>query len=244
MLPPIKGFLPSSLIEWRGKIVAALFLPGCNLRCRYCHSAELVLHPDNLPDIPWEEVKESTLRREGWLDGVEVTGGEPTLHKGLPELLEGIKHLQLAVKLDTNGTHPEVLEELFHERLVDYVAMDVKAPLDERYHRLAGVKCDLGALQQSIDLLRGGTIDYEFRTTVCPAFTGEQEMVSIARAVEGAKRLILQPFRAVGCMDAQMLEVTPYKPERMHALAEAASPYVQECSVRGKAPVRVGNSLS
>jgi len=240
VLPPISGFIPSSLIEWQGKIASVLFLPGCNLRCRYCHSADLVLHADKLPDIHWEEVRQSLDSRKDWLDGAEVTGGEPTLHPELPELLEALKRLGLAVKLDTNGTRPGVVEELIGRGLVDYVAMDLKAPLDERYHTLTATECELDALRDSVQLLLKTDTDHEFRTTVCPAFTDEEEMSAIAREIEGARRLVLQPFRPVGCLDPEMLGVTPYSPEKLQSLAELARPHVQECWVRGQEPLRAG----
>lgn len=220
--------------------MAVLFLPRCNLRCLYCHSADLVLRAHQLPDVPWEEVRQSLEGHKGWLDGVEVTGGEPTLHEELPELLGRLKQLGLAIKLDTNGTRPQVLQDLLRQELVDYVAMDVKAPLDERYHQLTASGCDLEALRQSIRLLMNADIDYEFRTTVCPAFIGEEEILAIAKEIEGARLLVLQPFRPLGCLDARMLQVIPYPPEKMRALADLAHPYVEECRVRGEEPVRTG----
>ncbi len=238
MLPPIKGFIGASLIEWEGKIVAVLFLPTCNLRCKYCHSADLVLHAEELESIPWEKVRDTLQHRREWLDGVEVTGGEPTLHQELPELLKALKDLNLAVKLDTNGTRPRVLKELTRANLVDYVAMDVKAPLDDRYHRLADVTCDLDAIRQSIQFLKSSSLDYEFRTTVCPAFIDKCEVLAIARELEGARRWVLQPFRPQGCLDPGMLSLTPYSPEKLGELAALAAPYVEECRVRGEAPLK------
>ena len=172
--------------------------------------------------------------KKGWLDGVVVSGGEPLLQPKLPALLGAIKERGPGVKLDTNGTSPDTLAQLIDEGLVDYVAMDVKAPLEwGKYEEVAGVGADLSAIQQTIDLLIDGPVDYEFRTTVCPQFTDGDDILGIAQAVAGAKRLILQQFRAQNMLDSALLEVKPYQIETLQEFAEIAAPHVEECYVRG-----------
>lgn len=164
-----------SLIDWEGKIVAVVFTKGCNFRCGYCHNPSLVL-PDLLnqtPDIPAAEVLTYLSTRAGWLEGVVITGGEPTIHKDLKQFLIPIKELGFKIKLDTNGTNPLLIEELISERLIDYVAMDVKTVLDN------GIYCGLvnysqtdlvGKINLSIKILREANIEYLLRTTIIPDF--------------------------------------------------------------------------
>jgi len=174
----IKGFVETSFSDWPGRVVSVLFLPSCNLRCPFCHNHELVRRPETYEDFPWEAILESLGRRKGWIDGVCLTGGEPTLHAWLLPLIRELKSNRnltssgepLAIKLDTNGTHPEVLERLLSEGLLDYVAMDLKAPLEAgRYSALTGVLFSeerMERVRASVRLLLRGNVDYEFRTTV------------------------------------------------------------------------------
>ncbi|MBF0526325.1 MAG: anaerobic ribonucleoside-triphosphate reductase activating protein, partial [Deltaproteobacteria bacterium] len=129
-LPVIKGFIETSFVDWAGKIAAVVFLPGCNFRCPMCHNHELVLHPEAISDYPFEIIADSLNQHQGWIDGVCITGGEPTNHPNLARLLEVFKGLGLPVKLDTNGSRPDVLAHLLAQGQVDYVAMDVKAQLN------------------------------------------------------------------------------------------------------------------
>ncbi|MEW6187515.1 MAG: anaerobic ribonucleoside-triphosphate reductase activating protein [Thermodesulfobacteriota bacterium] len=165
----IKGFIEASFLDWPGKVCSVLFLPSCNLRCPFCHNHELVLHPGQLPTYPFAYIKKRLKALGGWLDGVCVSGGEPTLHRDLPELLQALRDLGLAVKLDSNGTRPEVLEDLIFRGLIDYLAMDVKGPLeDEAYGRCSGTPISLSHIRRSMDLIRSGRVRGEFRTTVIP----------------------------------------------------------------------------
>ena len=234
MLPTIKGFTPSSLIDWEGKLSCILFLPGCNFRCRYCHAADLVLRPDELADVDPEVMRAYFKDNQGWIDGAVICGGEPTLHEGLPELCEWLRRLDLAVKLDTNGSRPEVVEQLIDTGLIDRVAMDVKAPFDERYQTVVGVKCDVEAVRRTADLLIESGFDHEFRTTVCPAVIDSRDVLDIARALKGAQSYVLQPFRPVDCIDPAMETVEPMPLPALRKLAEACSQFVRRCTVRGE----------
>ena len=233
MYPPIKGFVENTMLDWEGKLAAIVFLPSCNFRCGYCHARHL-LQPDHSDEsIPLDGILTSLQKQKGWIDGIVITGGEPTLHTNLTNLIKRFRQEGLPVKLDTNGTNPQIVERLLEEGLVDFVAMDVKAPLDYRYGELAGAPVDIDAIQTSIELLIGGDVEYEFRTTVCPHYTSEAEIEGIARAVRGAMTLYLQAFRPVNCLDTTLEAVKPYDPDQMRAFCAIASKYVKRCMVRG-----------
>jgi len=233
MLPPIRGFIENTLLDWEGKIAAVVFLPGCNFRCPYCHARHLVEPLPSDEEIPIEAILLNLKRQQGWIDGVVISGGEPTLHPGLIALVKLFRAQGVEVKLDTNGSNPETLKQLLERGLLDYVAMDVKAPLDYRYCETAGADVDLDALRSSIALLLGGHVPYEFRTTVCPTFTAEEDVRQIGEAVRGARLLYLQSFRPVNCLDRDLESVKPYNPDRMRELCRVASVYVRRCLVRG-----------
>ncbi len=221
------------MLDWEGRLASVLFLPSCNFRCGYCHAGYLVARPNEMESIPLDAVLETLRRSEGWIDGVVITGGEPTLHEGLEEFIRIFRSEGFSVKLDTNGSQPAVLQDLMRKRLLDYVAMDVKAPLDERYRTLVRTDCDLEALKRTIQILVHGDVDYEFRTTVCPRYLARDDIRDLVCALRGAKRLILQQFRPIQCLDHTLQEVAPYNDDEMRLLAETAAPYVAECYVRG-----------
>jgi pyruvate formate lyase activating enzyme len=184
-----------SSIDYPGRLAAVVWTVGCNLRCPFCYNPELVLPhlSAQLSPLPSREVLEVLRERRGFLDGLCVTGGEPTLQPQLPEFLARVKGLGLAVKLDTNGTQPQALELLLQEKLVDYVALDVKAPRS-RYPEFTGISQDVSPLvQESLEIVRRMAPDYEVRTTVAPGL-GPEDLEAIAREVAGAKRYVLQPF--------------------------------------------------
>ncbi len=229
----IKGFIETSLIDWDGRLAAVIFLPGCNFRCPMCHNHQMVQQPDILPTVAWETVTAALTRHRGWIDGVVVTGGEPTIHAELPALLRWIKQLGLGVKLDTNGALPDVLEHLFEDRLVDYAAMDIKAPLDERYAKAAGARADLGAIRRSIGLLMSRAPDYEFRTTVLPLFMKRGDVGSIGLEIRGARRWVLQQYLP-GHADAEAARrLWPYSDEILLTMREEGAAYVEQCVARG-----------
>lgn len=232
-LPPIAGYHPTTLIDWPGRLAAIVFLPGCNLRCRFCHAEALLAPPHEA--IPLEAVLDHIASREGWIDGVVVCGGEPTLWPTLPDLCRTFREAGLNVKLDTNGTRPETVRALLDEGLVQAVAMDVKAPLDQRYREVcAAPDLDLDALGRTIDLLMAGEAEYEFRTTVCPAFIDEAEIRAIGRRIAGARRWVLQRFEPAGALDPEIRTVAPMGPARLEALAEIGRTYVSRCLIRGQ----------
>lgn len=231
MALPIKGVQRLSLIDYPGRLCATIFLGGCNFRCPYCYNSKLVLEPDSLPTIPEEEVLNLLRERRGFLDGLCVGGGEPTIHRELPDFLLRVKALGVPVKLDTNGSRPRMLEELLKRRLVDYVAMDIKAPL-RRYHEVVGREIPLSAIKKSISLLRRGRVDYEFRTTVVPGLLSKEDVLEIAEFLRGSKRYVLQQFRPVRTLDPAFTRVKPYSREELQGLHDQVSHYFGECKIR------------
>ncbi|HJX30987.1 MAG TPA: anaerobic ribonucleoside-triphosphate reductase activating protein, partial [Thermodesulfobacteriota bacterium] len=178
---PIKGFLDTSFLDWPGKIASVIFLPSCNFRCPFCQNADLVLNPQRLKTWPLPDVLQRIEELKDWIDGVCITGGEPTLQKTLPDFIRIFKKRNLLVKLDTNGSNPQMIETLLKENLVDAIAMDVKAPLEEiSYARLTGVPVDLKAIKKSIDLIRKSSIEKIFRITVVPKMLTEEDIYRVA----------------------------------------------------------------
>ncbi len=234
MLPPIASFLPSSLIEWEGELAAVACLQGCNLRCPMCHSHKFV--PVGEPEEPVDpdEVVSHILSSNGFLDGLVVSGGEPTIHAGLPQFLRHLKENDIRVKLDTNGTNPRLLRSLIEEGLVEHVAMDVKAPLNGTYSKAAGRELDPGPVRESIEILKEGRATYEFRTTVVPAFLGLEELHDIGEAISGAGKWFLQQFDRKDCLDPEMEKVDPYTPEKLHEFARDVGKHVRSCRIRGE----------
>ncbi|UCG92967.1 MAG: anaerobic ribonucleoside-triphosphate reductase activating protein [candidate division WOR-3 bacterium] len=191
----IRALIETSLVDWDGKISMVLFVDKCNFMCPFCQNWELILHPEKFPVIQWKEIAGVLQRKKGWIDGVVLTGGEPFVYtKEIRELAENIKKLNLGLKVDTNGAYPEALKELIDKKLLDYVALDVKAPIDERYYSAAGKKINLENVRESIRLLLGNVVDYEFRTTCVPGIIDEGAIDEIGQAIKGARKWVLQVF--------------------------------------------------
>ncbi len=200
--------------------------------CPHCHNRDLVLSPGRLPDIPLDDIWAFLERRHGLLDGVAISGGEPTLQPELPALCRRLHEMGFLVKLDTNGYRPDALGALLDAALVDYVAMDIKAP-PGKYAQLSGVDVDLGRIQRSIDLLLAARVEYEFRTTVVPGLLDQDDIVAIARWIQGAQRYFLQQFVPRNTLDPEMRERIPYLPAQLDEMAAQAEPYMGLVQVRG-----------
>lgn len=190
----IAALVPTTLIDYPQRVAALLYTAGCNFRCSFCHNPELVLPEEvsRLSLIQENEIVALLTDRQTFLDGLVITGGEPTLQSDLVPFIERVKRLGLLVKLDTNGSRPQVLEALLKAQLLDYVAMDIKAPAG-RYAEFTGVAVDMDAIKRSIRLIIEQAPDYEFRTTVAPMLTPEN-LHDAASLITGAKRYTLQPF--------------------------------------------------
>ena len=243
MLPPVKGLVENSLIEWPGKISTVIFLAGCNFRCPFCHSQSLVLGPFSDESIPFDSVRELLTERAGWIDGVVVTGGEPTIVEGVSELMLQLKNLGMMIRINTNGSRPRVLKKLAGKGLLDSVAMDVKAPLDRRYDELAGVRVDLNAMVETIEWLKKGSgiQEVEFRTTVIPGMLSSDDVLEIAKQLGPEADYVLQPFRPLDCLDQACSALPPVKSDDLLAMARQAGKYVRTCQIRGLDAQQVSN---
>jgi pyruvate formate lyase activating enzyme len=228
----IKGLIKTSIVDYPGKVAAVVFVGGCNFRCPYCHNADLVLRPESLPDIEVGEVLRLLAERKGFVDGIVITGGEPTLQIDLADFIRELKSLQLAVKLDTNGYRPHALERLLKAGLLDYVAMDVKASLRD-YPSVTGRKVDTTQIEASIQLLLSSETDSEFRTTVVPGLVTARDVQAIAELIAGARQYCLQQFRASLTLDPQLTRVVPYPITVLEEMADAAQRWVANVTVRG-----------
>lgn len=221
-LPTIKGFIENSLLDWPGQICAVLFLPYCNLRCPYCHNHQLVLEPDTLETLSLEAILDRLHGFKEWVDGICITGGEPTIHRELPVLLRRIHEAGFKTKLDTNGTQPETLHYLISEKLVNCVAMDVKAPLDDSiYAKCAGVYVPVSIIRESINVLMAGTVPYVLRCTVTPSILAGSDVYCLAEQLKDLRSehplnlttgppLSLQNFNPADPLDPELKNVQPY----------------------------------
>lgn len=223
------GLQRSSLIDYPGKVCAIVFTMGCNFRCPYCHNPELVDETAN--EISESEFFSFLFRRVGLLDAVTITGGEPTLHKDLVPFITRIKELGFLVKLDSNGTRPDVLSTLIDKKLVDYVAMDIKAPL-QKYEQTIARPVDLEHIKTSIELLIQGKVAYEFRTTVVKALLSPEDFYSIGKLIQGAERYYLQRFVPTKLLNPGFRKKVTYSDTEFQELQTIMKQYVSTCHIR------------
>jgi pyruvate formate lyase activating enzyme len=215
----IKGFLETSFVDWPGKLCAVLFLPHCNFRCPYCHNHSLAFHPEQYSSIPLEDILSRLQSFKDWIDGVCITGGEPTLDVNLPTLIREIKRHGFLVKLDTNGSHPRMLEVLMETQKIDFVSMDVKAPLDSfSYRRSTGLSVDLNPILRSIEILKQGGVEYEFRMTVVPGLHKMEDVRRLGEQLRVGPRFILQNFNPENPLDPSLKNTVPYDAEVLKAM--------------------------
>lgn len=189
----IAGIVRQSLVDYPGKIAAAVFTQGCNMNCVFCHNRCLVGQNENNPLQRQDEFFSFLASRKRFLDGVVVSGGEPTLQPNLESFTEKVKDMGYLVKLDTNGTRPWVIKKLIDKNLVDYIAMDVKAPM-KKYREICRSKVDEQAILDSMSVIRESGVDYEFRTTFCPQLN-DSDIREIGELIAGAKKYVLQQYR-------------------------------------------------
>ncbi|MDH4140845.1 MAG: anaerobic ribonucleoside-triphosphate reductase activating protein [Coriobacteriia bacterium] len=226
----IAGWHGSGMLDWPGRMATTLFVTGCNLRCPYCHNSD-ILAADSAREGALEGLLEHVHARRSWIDGVVVTGGEPTLDPALFALLDKFAALCLPVKLDTNGTNPSVLRSLLDERLVAYVALDVKT-VPARYADVTGVKDAWARVEESVALLFGSCIPHEFRTTVFPRAVSLDELPEIASMLRNGDHYVLQQFRPQHTLDPSAEAVHPYFEDDLVAAAQACSRFLPT-TVRG-----------
>ncbi|MEM2974785.1 MAG: anaerobic ribonucleoside-triphosphate reductase activating protein [Candidatus Micrarchaeia archaeon] len=234
----IKGFQKHSLVDWDGRISSVIFLPYCTFRCPWCYARDLVLESDKMPTILFDEVASYIEEYKEFIEGAVITGGEPTMHAQLPELCRRLHNLGVLVKLDTNGTNPMMLKNLIDEKFVDYVAMDIKAPLTEKdYNKLNGNCNLLDKIKESILIIMKSDIDYEFRTTLVPGMHDENSVEAIAKYIKRAKKYALQNFMVPPqkgkLIDPKFETVRSFTKDEMLKFKQIAEEYVKKVTVRG-----------
>jgi pyruvate formate lyase activating enzyme len=237
----IGGLEKLTLIDYPGHLAAIIFTQGCNFRCHFCYNPQLVWpnaasgeknKDEGYPGVFLDDLFLFLEERKNKLNGVVITGGEPTLHPDLPDFISNIKALGYDVKLDSNGTNPEMLEKLIKNGLIDYIAMDVKAPW-EKYEQVVGVHLDLPSLEKSVKIIRESGLPYEFRTTVVPALHNRGDIEAIGKAIAGADAWYLQVFKSdTALVDGSFEGKSPFTGIGMEELAEAGRQYVSNCRVR------------
>ncbi|PID30052.1 anaerobic ribonucleoside-triphosphate reductase activating protein [Candidatus Saccharibacteria bacterium] len=227
---PIGGLQKVSLVDYPGHTAASIFTLGCNMRCGYCHNPELVLPEQFLESIPVAMILDWLEKRRGKLDGVVVSGGEPTIHQDLPRLIKAIKTMGYLVKLDTNGTHPDMLADLIADSQIDFVAMDIKGPL-ARYSEIAARPIDTDAVVRSIRLVIDSGIDHELRTTIVRSQLQPEEFHEIGQLAAGAKRFALQKFRPGKTLSPQFAYESAYDDEQMQGIKSIMEKYVATCVI-------------
>lgn len=225
----IGGIQKTSLLDYPEKISAIVFTPGCNLRCGYCHNPELIFNPK--PSFSEEAFFEFLHKRTGKIDAVVITGGEPCLQTDLMDFVKKIKELGYLVKLDTNGTFPNKVKDLLDNNLLDYIAMDIKAPL-EKYNQITNVKVDTEKIAESILLLKNSKIGYEFRTTVVKSQLNIKDFEKIAEILEGAERYYLQKFISSKILDKSLENQASYTDEEFLPIVEILRQKIKFVEIR------------
>jgi pyruvate formate lyase activating enzyme len=230
MVMIIKGLQKQTLIDYPDKLACTIFIFGCNFRCGFCHNPELVVD-DGREEISKEEILQFLQERKGFLDAVCITGGEPTLNKELPEFIRKIKEMGYLVKLDTNGTNPEMLEELIENNLIDYIAMDIKAPL-EKYDVVTNSKVDKENIKKSVELILKFP-NYEFRTTVVPGLFNKEDAKKIGEWLKGSKKFYIQQFRGIKTLDKNFIDKKPFSKEELKFFCDILKSFFEDCQLRG-----------
>ena len=226
-----RGLQKTTLIDYPGHIASTFFVDKCNFRCPFCHNPLLVFEKEE-NEISEKEALEFLEKRKRYIEGICITGGEPTLHPGLKFFIRQVKDLGLKVKLDSNGTSPALLKELIDEKLVDYIAMDIKAPL-EKYDLATNVHTDLEAIKKSIELLKEGRVAYEFRATIVPGIIKPEDIKKMGELLKGADKFAFQQFSNHGpLVDQKFEKLNPYPLETLKEMAKEMEKYVKKVELR------------
>ncbi len=232
----IKGTIDLSLVDWDGKVSSVIFLSGCNFRCPYCYNSSLVLHPEREETISFERYENYLKKRKEWIDGVCITGGEPTLQKDLPDLCLKLNESGFRVKVDTNGTNPIMVKALIERGIIDYIAMDIKAPLTiKKYSNAIGVNArhHLLKVKETIKTLLKTKIDYEFRTTVVPTIHEPLDISEICQVIRGCKKYVMQRFVAEKeTINPDFSKLNSFTDKEMEIFLSAARKYIPNSRLR------------
>ncbi|MGE5472943.1 MAG: anaerobic ribonucleoside-triphosphate reductase activating protein [Ignavibacteriales bacterium] len=227
----VGGFQKISTVDYPGYLASTIFLSGCNLKCKYCHNPSLANGEIVDEQTGTEEILSFLKKRKGLIDAVCISGGEPTIHEDLEELICSIKEMGFKVKLDTNGTNPYVVKNLIDKRLIDYVAVDIKATID-KYHEVAGCFVNTDKIKETIKLLINSNIDYEFRTTLLPDLN-QRDIKEIAGYVEGSSKYVIQQFRNKVTLNEDYSSKMPYKSEILTEMSNNIKHMFKQCEIRG-----------
>lgn len=230
---PIKGFQLASLIEREGCVTSVVYLAGCNFRCGFCHNQDLLCNKEEMETIALCEILDAIEGQRGWIDAVAITGGEPTCCLELPKLIKEFKKSGLQVQIHTNGSNPLLIKSLVNQGLLDYIAMDFKAPFNESYQKITRAHFDLSLIKESIDFLFKGFVEYELRTTLIPSFHTQEVLIDMAKTVSQAKRYFLQNFSNQFVNDQVFSKISPYTLEEIKKLAKKMSFYCPSIQLRG-----------
>lgn len=247
----ISGIQKTSLIDYPRKICTVLFTRGCNFFCGFCHNPELVLPQKFRARIPLYKIFAHLKKLRGKIEGVVITGGEPTIHKDLPDFIKKIKRLGYAVKLDTNGTNPKMLQKLINQKLIDYVAMDIKGPL-EKYHTITGRRINIDKIKESVKIIKqlslnpstlskvegrnyphqSASIQYEFRTTVVPTLHEKSDFIKIAKWLSGTNKYYLQKFRPALTLNQHLQKIKPFTEKEMQEFKRILQKRIKKVIIR------------
>jgi len=230
----INGFLGVSLIDYPEKISSVIYTSPCNFRCPFCHNPDLI--PANKGTMDEADVLDDIYDRREFIDGITLTGGEPLLQEQLVPFLEKIKNMGLLVKIDTNGYMPEKLGEMIKNRLVDYVAMDIKSSF-EKYSKATGIEIAVNRIFKSIEVIMDSRIGYEFRTTAVPGLVEAEDFHKIGENIEGAFLYVIQQFENKNTFDKKYLDITPYPNRQLEEFSEIMQKYVRKVKIANTAAV-------
>jgi len=227
----IGGFQKTSLLDYPEKISTIIWTVGCNFNCPFCYNKDLVT--GNVGSIPEKEIFDYLEKRKNMIEALVISGGEPLMHKDITTFCEKVKKLGYLIKIDTNGTYPEKLQELIDKKLVDYISMDVKAPKN-KYEKLSGKKTDIKKIQKSIDIIQKSNIDYEFKTTFIPGLLKKEDIEDIAKWIKGSKKYFLQQFKSeVPLISGDLENTAPYSKTEILDTVEKIKPFFEYCKARG-----------
>ena len=227
----IGGLIKTSLIEYPGRISAVIFTQGCNFRCPYCHNPELVEPALFNTPIAEGEIFDFLERRKKYLEAIVITGGEPCLQNDLIDFIRRVKDMGYLVKLETNGSFPDVISQIIEKGIVDFISMDVKGP-PNKYGIIAGVKVDISKIKESIDLIISSGIDSEFQTTVVKSMFEKEDFEKIGSLIKGAKIYTLQKFVPSKTLNPEFLQEKTYSDEELEEIKKIMERYVSKCMVR------------
>lgn len=229
----VKKVIERNLKEWEGKGVSILFLGGCNYRCPYCNQKDLVLNSNLISDIPYENIREFLLANRKWIDGVVISGGEPTLNQSLLPLLQDLKKLGFLTKVLTNGTNEPLIRKLIMSKLIDLISIDIKAPINEvKYREVSKTNVDLRNIKNLLTFLKTSSYNYEISVTPHPVTMSEEDFEEILDSLTGIKKFVIRKIEKNNFLDDKLNDVDSYSDEYINMLYLKAKRYFKDSIVR------------